>query len=169
MMKKSFYGLVVCLSMFAVVLCSGVASAAPGDPCTTNDDCIDTVFCNGVESCSLEGSATVCVAGTNPCSAPTPACIEEGTGTCVECVLDGDCAEGEACEENLCVEAACPSDTPEKVLLFDEDGDCLLNKEELKKYSDSLKTIQKQQKTDLKNQQSADKAEYNLIKTNYSN
>jgi hypothetical protein len=128
------------------------------------------VFCNGVESCSKEGSETtgVCVPGTDPCTGDTPECIEEGTGTCVECIDDADCTGEELCEDNVCIAGGCPAGTPEKVVLFDKDGDCLLNKDELKAYSDSLKTIQKQQKEELKAQQSAEKAEYKLIKTNFS-
>jgi len=167
-MKKLFYGLVVCLSMFAVVLCTGVASAAPGDPCVIDADCDDTLFCNGIESCSLEGSSTVCVAGTAPCSGATPGCIEE-TDTCVECVLNADCAAGEICEENLCVDAECPENTPPEVLLFDTNFDCLLNKEELKNYSTTLKNAQKADKTELKAKHSLEKDKYKVIKGNYSN
>jgi hypothetical protein len=154
--------------MFAVFLCSGVASAAPGDPCTANDDCIDTIYCNGIESCNLEASVTVCVAGTAPCTGATPAC-DEGTDTCFECVFDTDCAEGEVCEDNLCVVASCPSDTPADVIAFDTNGDCLLNKEELKNYSDTLKIRQSAEKTALKTKHTLEKDQYKAIKVNYSN
>ena len=69
------------------------------------------LFCNGAETC---------VAGTDPCTGDTPECIEEGTGTCVECLIDADCAEEEICEDNMCIDGACPADTPEEVLLFEQ-------------------------------------------------
>lgn len=69
------------------------------------------------------------------------------------------------CHEDDC---ACPLDTPEEVLEYDEDGSCRLNKEELKKYSDTLKADQKQEKDDLKIKQTDEKDEYNLIKKDYS-
>ena len=216
MMKKSFYGLVVCLSMFAVVLCSGVASAAPGDACNINIDCDDELFCTGIESCSTETSTCVagpgdpcaegqtcneetdtcdaaggctedadcddllfcngaetcvaeeCVAGTDPCTGDTPECIEEGTGTCVECLNDEDCAGELICENNECIDDACPPDTPPEVLLYDTDGNCLLSKEELKTYSAALKTSQKQAKDDLKATQTAEKNQYKMIKSDYA-
>jgi len=58
MMKKFFYGLAVCFLMFAVVLCTGVASAAPGDPCDSDSDCIDELFFNGIGSFSAENTST---------------------------------------------------------------------------------------------------------------
>ena len=139
--------------------------------CATDEECGDDVFCNGVESCSKEGSETtgVCVPGTDPCIGDTPACIEEGTGTCVECVIDGDCAAEETCEGNLCVGGGCPEGTPDEVVTFDKNGDCLLNKEELKNYSDTLKVAQKAEKDALKAKQSLEKDKYKAIKINFSN
>ena len=138
-------------------------------------DCDDGVYCNGIESCSLEASETSgeCVAGTDPCTGATPECIEEGTGTCVECVTDANCDDGEICEADVCVASGtCPEGTPAEVVavmdLFDKDGNCLLNKEELKAYNTSQKELHKQQKLNLKNEQSQDKTRYKLIKTNYS-
>jgi Cys-rich repeat protein len=136
--------------------------------CDNDTDCDDGLFCNGIESCSTEGSVTVCVDGEPPCTGDTPACIEE-TETCVECVLDADCAEGEICEANVCiVDDTCPPDTPPEVLIYDEDGDCLLNKEELKIYKDTLKDDQKEEKTTLKDKQKAEKDQYKLIKKEFS-
>ena len=65
-------GLVFLLCMF-----TAQAQAAIGDPCNIDADCIDELFCNGVESCSSEGS--VCVAGTAPCEA-SQTCIEGDPG-----------------------------------------------------------------------------------------
>ena len=131
---------------------------------------IDELFCNGIESCSLEGSDTSgeCVAGTDPCTGDTPECIEEGTGTCVECIDDADCDEGATCEDDVCVDGGCPEGTPDEVLTFDTDGDCLLNKEELKNYSSTLKIAQKAEKTALKAKQSLEKDKYKAIKVNFS-
>ena len=115
------------------------------DECVNDDDCDDGLFCTGIESCSSETST--CVAGTPPCTGETPECIEE---------------------TETCVEAECPEGTPPEVLLFDTDGDCLLNKEELKTYSDTLKADQKSEKTQLKNDQKAEKDQYKRIKSEYS-
>jgi hypothetical protein len=142
-----------------------VASAVS---CNNASDCDDTLFCNGIESCSSETS--LCVAGTDPCTGATPACVEEGTGTCVECVIDADCAVGETCDVmNMCIAAGCPEGTPPEVLLYDTNGDCLLNKAELKNYSDTLKIAQKAEMTALKAKQTLEKDKYKAIKINYSN
>jgi hypothetical protein len=142
-----------------------VPVAAAAD-CEEDADCDDGLFCTGIESCSSETS--LCVAGTDPCTGDTPECIEEGTGTCVECVSDDGCAAEETCEDNVCTDPVCPPDTPPEVLAFDEDGDCLLNKVELKKYSDTLKVAQKAEQTALKTKHSLEKDKYKAIKINYS-
>ena len=113
------------------------------DACVNDDDCADGLFCNGDEKCEDQ----VCVAGTDPCTGDTPECVEE---------------------TDTCVEAGCQEGTPPEVLTFDENGDCFLNKEELKKYSDTLKASQKKEKDDLKTDQTAEKNQYNLIKKEYA-
>ena len=94
MMKKSFYGLVVCLSMFAVVLWSGVASGRL-DSCNIAADCDDNLFCTGIESCSSETS-TRCVAGTGFSCEAGETC-NEATDACdvaPACTVNADCADG---------------------------------------------------------------------------
>jgi hypothetical protein len=146
---------------------TGFLVPVAAEECASDDDCDDELYCNGVESCSIEASDTVgvCAEGTDPCAGDI--CLEDSE-ECVDCEEDSDCAEGEICEDDVCIDDACPPGTPEEVLLFDEDGDCLLNKDELKKYKDSLKTVQKAEKTALKAKQSLEKDKYKLIKTNYS-
>ena len=135
-------------------ICSAVT------PCSNDLDCADADFCTN-DACD-EGT---CVNTDVDCEGDV---CDPADGTCVECLIDDDCEEGETCDDNMCVADGCPEGTPEKVLLFDTDGDCLLNKDELKAYSASMKDVHKQQKNNLKNDQSADKTEYKLIKTNYS-
>ena len=113
--------------------------------CNVDAECDDNLFCNGIESCSTENST--CLAGTNPCTGDTPECVEE---------------------TDTCVAAECPAGTPPEVLLYDEDGNCLLSKEELKTYSDALKASQKLAKDELKATQTAEKNQYNLIKKDYA-
>jgi len=177
------------------LLCNGIESCAIEGSATTGIcEAGEDVVCEAGESCSEEASGTCVPSAVTPCSndldcadadfCTNDAC-DEGTcvntdvdcegdvcdpadGTCVECLIDDDCEEGETCDDNMCVADGCPEGTPEKVLLFDTDGDCLLNKDELKAYSASMKDVHKQQKNNLKNDQSADKTEYKLIKTNYS-
>ena len=70
--------------------------------CVSDDECDDGLFCNGVELCA-DGE---CVPGTNPCE-PGETC-EEGIDQCTspECVIDADCAEGQICSRNVCVDAS---------------------------------------------------------------
>jgi len=153
-----------------------VCVAAGG--CTEDADCDDDLFCNGIESCADATSETdaVCVDGDEPCEAGE-ICLED-SDECVECVDDADCEEDETCDGNMCNASGCPEGTPEPVLTFDKDGDCLLNKEEYKAYTDSLKTVQKAEKDTLKTKQkvendvlkqkhSLEKDQSKLIKTNY--
>lgn len=51
--------------------------------CTSNGQCDDGLFCNGVETCSNNG----CQLGTDPC--PGAGC-DETLDQCVSCVADGD-------------------------------------------------------------------------------
>ena len=56
--KKGFYCcFVLCLLMMSAGFYGGVASAAGiGEPCIIAADCDDGDYCNGVESCSAEGT-----------------------------------------------------------------------------------------------------------------
>ena len=86
--KKRFYCcFVLCLLMMSAGFYGGVASAAEiGESCNNNADCDDdTVYCNGVPSCSAANST--CVAGTAPCTAGET--CNEGSDRCDECT--GDC------------------------------------------------------------------------------
>lgn len=100
MMKK----LTLSLIGFAFLLFAISANAAGlGEDCTVDADCNDSVYCNGIESCSLEGS--VCVEGI-PVDCGDQICDEEA-GACVECQEDLDCADNGTpfCSETLeCVE-----------------------------------------------------------------
>lgn len=184
--------------------CHAACDEEPG--CETDADCDDGLFCNGIESCSTEGS--ICVDGEPPCAdnetcddeldqcippcdddadcddedlCTTDACNEgecvntavdcengvcnPADGICVDCLLDTDCAEDEICVDNVCIlDNECPPDTPPEVLIYDEDGDCVLNQEELKNYQQTLKDDQKAEKNALKEKQKAEKDQYKLIK-----
>ena len=109
---------------FAFLLCAFSANAAGlGEPCIVDADCNDSVYCNGIESCSSEGS--ICVAGIvvdcgdQICDEGSQACVEcqgdldcldnetpfcsEGL-ECVECLNDLDCADGQVCDQGVCAE-----------------------------------------------------------------
>ena len=64
-------------------------AAGLGEPCIADADCIDSVYCNGIESCSSEGS--ICVAGI-AVDCADQICDELSQG-CVECLEDLDCAD----------------------------------------------------------------------------
>jgi hypothetical protein len=93
-------------------------------------------------------------------------------GVCIDddaCESDDNCTEGEICVLGVCiVDNACPPDTPPEVLIYDTDGDCFLNKEELKNYKSTLKADQKEEKNALKDKQKAEKNQYKMIKKEYS-
>lgn len=63
-----------------------------GPECTTDADCDDGLFCNGLETCSAE----TCKEGTDPC--PGENC-DETNDVCVPLVCDNDgvCESGEDC------------------------------------------------------------------------
>ncbi|MGB2987124.1 MAG: C25 family cysteine peptidase [Phycisphaerae bacterium] len=63
----------------------------PPCECTSDEVCIDDLFCNGTESCDALGH---CQDGVAPC--PPPLCHED-TDTCGLCALDEDCADGLYC------------------------------------------------------------------------
>lgn len=98
-------------------------STAPPE-CTTDADCSNSAFCDGVETC-VEG---VCQAGTAPCGAGET--CDEDTDTCVPpgCTSDADCDDGVFCngEETCdvatgdCVAGTAPCGADE---ICDEDAD----------------------------------------------
>lgn len=84
----------------------------PGDPCTTQADCDDGVFCNGVEEC-LAGRCTsarniackdscavaTCVEAAGGCSLSLPTC--PSTDGCTS-PTDPRCDDGRACTDDRC-------------------------------------------------------------------
>jgi hypothetical protein len=61
--------------------------------CTGDADCDDGLYCTGVETCDL--GTGLCVAGTDPCPAPAPACNE--VAQICGCAADADCDDGTFC------------------------------------------------------------------------
>ena len=64
--------------------------------------CDDGVFCNGVETCSLETASCVAISSCPPtvpdgCVTPGAIC-DEATDSCVDELDDGLCLEGEVCQ-----------------------------------------------------------------------
>lgn len=92
--------------------CETAAECDDGDPCTVdtceNERCVnepvtcdDGVFCNGRETC-IGGD---CVAGEPPCG-PDEICLE-AEQSCVECLADEDCDDGDSCTIDVCEDASC--------------------------------------------------------------
>jgi len=78
-----------------------------GASCTTDDECDDGVFCNGVETC-----AGRCVAGDSPCVAGQT--CDEDAATCVtECSVDAD-ADDDGVMARECGGTDCDDSDPER-------------------------------------------------------
>ena len=60
-------------------------------PCTDDAECIDELFCNGFETCTLER----CVVGVPPCSADK--LCRESDDQCVDCLVHPDCDDSDPC------------------------------------------------------------------------
>ncbi|MEE9295051.1 MAG: FG-GAP repeat protein [Phycisphaerae bacterium] len=113
-----------------VETCHAAAGCLSGTPVNCNDDiactadacdefhdrcdnvpfdaaCDDGVFCNGAEFCDV-GSG--CSAGSDPC--PGQFC-NEGTETCFDCFVDGDCPSGSSCNVGFCEPPCTISETAE--------------------------------------------------------
>ena len=63
----------------------------PGTPCVEDTDCLDDLFCNGVETCGMDG---FCLAGTDPCD---DGLFCNGVETCDE-------------DNNVCLDGSDPCD-----------------------------------------------------------
>ncbi|MBX3394477.1 MAG: VCBS repeat-containing protein [Phycisphaerae bacterium] len=90
------------------------------EPCTTNEQCDDGLFCNGEEICGGDG---FCQPGETPC--PGQAC-DENQDICVQCVSDAACSDGffcngvEVCVNGVCQDGPDPCNEP---LVCDEQTD----------------------------------------------
>lgn len=97
--------------------CTGQLVCDPADgscKCTTDAQCSDGLFCNGVERCVIPNGETVgtCMpaAVADPCAATprTPAC-DEATDTC-RCTANAQCNDSLFCTgTETCVNGACVS------------------------------------------------------------
>jgi hypothetical protein len=98
-------------------------SCDPG-PCTSDADCDDGLFCNGVESCDTDTGSCVAISSCPP-SIPPTVCNEE-TDSCdpAPCTSDADCDDGlfcngvESCDTDTgsCVAiSSCPPSIPPTV------------------------------------------------------
>ncbi len=61
--------------------------------CFTDEDCDDSVFCNGPEPCDTQ--TLQCMPAESPCQADLV--CDEATANCVECLSDPDCDDAEFC------------------------------------------------------------------------
>jgi hypothetical protein len=78
-----------------------------GDVCENlpnNTNCADDgSFCSGAEYCD---TTMDCVSSGDPCAAIGLACDDSGDA-CVECLVDGDCDDGVACTDDVCLAGGC--------------------------------------------------------------
>jgi len=91
-----------------VVVDLRIASAT----CNSNGDCDDGAFCNGAETCDING---MCQAGSDPC--PGDLC-NDLLDECGTCGGDGDCDDQNACTADACIAGACVSTCPQTVSVF---------------------------------------------------
>jgi hypothetical protein len=106
--------------------CGGVC---PPCECLTDDECLDTLYCNGVETCSESGQ---CTAGADPCTDPDlPFCVEE-SDSCIQCLTGGDCDDGlfctgvETCDVNgSCQPGTDPCTDPDEPICDAASGTCV--------------------------------------------
>lgn len=77
----------------------------PVTSCTTDGDCSDGLFCNGVETCNQ--TTHLCESGTAPNCNDNIACTSdscnEATDTCDHLPNNGACSDGNPCTDDLCV------------------------------------------------------------------
>lgn len=104
-------------------VCKAGKCVHEGSPCPN-----DGLFCTGLEGCDEDNN--VCTQTGNPCSDPTPICVEE-ENICVECLTNAECGDGlfctgvESCDENTgaCVSSGNPCDEREECV--EETDECL--------------------------------------------
>jgi hypothetical protein len=74
--------------------------------CTTNGDCDDDAFCNGVETCDPAGGGTGCITGTAPQCADDFDCTvdscNETSNACSHVANDGLCDDSIECTGDSC-------------------------------------------------------------------
>ena len=86
-----------------------------GGACSTNADCDDGQFCNGVETCDPDGAgadARGCVVGATPCLA-TQSCDETANECTTECAVDPD-ADGDGFDAIACGGTDCDDTDPRR-------------------------------------------------------
>ncbi len=101
------------LILLALIAGCGGSAVAPGDAgpgtCASDVDCIDGLFCNGVERCrpdDPDASRFGCIAGPLPCAAGVLCDERQGTcGTSIDCDRDGDGAVAIDCGGDDCDDA----------------------------------------------------------------
>ena len=81
------------------------AGGGSGTPCTTADDCPGSDGQCGQRSCTNSTCAIAAEPAGTACSEGGGA-VCDGQGSCVECVVDGDCGAG-ICQQNACVSQTC--------------------------------------------------------------
>ena len=82
-----------------------VTYLAPTGGCTTNADCSDAQFCNGVEQCvagSCQPGAPVNCADAIACTADS---CDEANDVCVHTPVPASCDDGNLCTSDACVPA----------------------------------------------------------------
>lgn len=95
-MKAHAYGM-------ALIVCAGLAAAprAAQAQCTSDKDCDDGLFCNGIEMCDLDsgacGAVSACPPAIDGCVTRNATC-DEDQDLCVDFADDSLCDNGHFCD-----------------------------------------------------------------------
>jgi hypothetical protein len=143
MMERRWWGLTVVIAAAIASACSGPAPGVDGGPvdaatpdggnfCASDDECLDTRFCNGDEHCrpdDPDADRRGCVHVDLPCM-ESQRCIEEDSRCVTQCAVMPD-ADGDGVDAIECMGADCddadPSTYPGNPEVCDEvahDEDC---------------------------------------------
>jgi hypothetical protein len=82
-------------------VCNASLSNTAWSPKANGTSCSDGLFCNGAETC-VDGA---CTPGTPPCV--DNAHCDENAATCLACISNTECDDGDACTDDACVNHQC--------------------------------------------------------------
>jgi len=95
----------ICDSQECEFGCQGPFGSCNPNPCA-GLDCSDGIECT-TDACTIEGGEGVCVYGNIIIETPCSGGVCDGLGSCVECIDDSQCDDGNEFTEDVCVGNVC--------------------------------------------------------------